>query len=101
MQHAGHGLAGRLGIAVGDRDRMVLVQAEDDARIFIAEVVNDAVVESPVARPWVEADERNAKTAQHLRGDIAAPSDFVIGLPFNSVEFHFFTSALTPSERPK
>jgi len=35
-QHAAHGLAGRLGIAVRDRDRVVLMQAQQDAGIFIA-----------------------------------------------------------------
>ena len=83
VQDAGHRLAGRLGIAVRDRDRMIFVQAENDAGILVAEMVNQAVVKSAIARPWVEADKRNIKAAQHLRGDVAAPGNLVVGFSFN------------------
>jgi hypothetical protein len=44
VQDASHGLAGRLGITVRDRNRMVLVKAEQDARPLVAEMIDDAVV---------------------------------------------------------
>ena len=50
VQDASHRLAGRLGIAVRDRDRMIFVQAEDDAGILVAEMVNQAVVKPAIAR---------------------------------------------------
>ncbi len=84
VQHASHRLAGRLGIAVRDRHRMVLVQAHDDPRPLVAEMIDQAVVQTTVARAWVEADIRDAQPAEHLRGDIAAPSDLVVRLSFNS-----------------
>ena len=44
VQYASHGLAGRLGVAMCDRDRMIFVQAQQNARLFIAEMVDEAVV---------------------------------------------------------
>ncbi len=57
--------------------------------ILVAEMVDQAVVEPAIARAWVEADKGNAKAAQHLRGDVAAPGDLVVGLSFNSIQLHF------------
>ena len=88
VQHAGHRLAGRLGIAVRDRDRMVLVQAQDDAGILVAEMIDEAVVKAAIARAGVEADIRDAETPQHLRRDIAAPGHAAVGFSFQSVETH-------------
>ena len=88
MQHAGHRLAGRLGVAVRDRDRMVLVQAEDDAGILVAEMIDQAVVKAAIARAGIEADIADAETPQHLRGDIAAPGHAAVGVSFQSVETH-------------
>ncbi len=91
VQDARHRLAGRLGVAMRDRDGMIFVQAENDAGILVAEMVNQAVVKSAIARPWVEADKGDVKTAQHLRGDVTAPSDLVVGLSFNPIQLHFFS----------
>ena len=52
----GHRLAGHLGIAVRDRDRILLVQAEQHLRRLIAEVVDEAVVQSAEARAGIERD---------------------------------------------
>ena len=88
VQHAGHRLAGRLGVAVGDRHRMVLVQAQDDAGILVAEMIDQAVVKPAIARAGVEADILDAETPQHLRRDIAAPGHAAVGVSFQSVETH-------------
>jgi hypothetical protein len=92
VQDARHRLAGRLGVAVCDRDRMIFVQANNDAGILVAEVVNQAIVKSAITRPRVEADERNIETPQHLRGDVASPSDLVVGLAFDLVQLHWLYS---------
>ncbi len=88
VQHATHGLAGRLGIAVRDRDRMVLMQAQQDAGIFIAQMIDQAVMQPAIARARVEAEIADAAAAQHLRRDVAAPGDLVVGLSFRLVQQH-------------
>src|SRR5713226_3433641 len=67
---------------------MVLVQAQQDARLLVAEMVDDAVVQSTIARAGVEADIGNAKSAEHLGRNVAAPGDLFVGLSFNSVQLH-------------
>jgi hypothetical protein len=94
VQYAGHRLASCLGVTVRDRDRVILVQAYDDARSLVAEMIDQAVVQSAIARAGVEADIGDAEPAQHLRGDVAAPGDFVVGFPFNSIQVH-----LSPREQ--
>ena len=67
---------------------MVLVQAQDDAGILVAEMIDQAVVKPAIARAGVEADILDAETPQHLRGDIAAPGHAAVGVSFQSVETH-------------
>jgi len=86
VQHAAHGLAGRLGVAVRDRDRVVLVQAQEDAGLLVAEMIDDAVVQPAIARARIEADVADAAAAQHLRRDIAAPGHLVVGLSLDLVQ---------------
>ena len=88
VQYASHGLAGGLGVAVRNGDRMIFVQAEQNARPFIAEMVDEAVVQSAIARAGVEADIGNAQAAEHLRRDVAAPSDRLVGFSLNSIQLH-------------
>ncbi len=88
VQHAGHRLAGGLGVAVRDRDRMVLVQAEQNAGLRVAEMVDQAVVQPAIARARVEADIGDAGAAQHLRGDVAAPGHLAVGLTRGLVDLH-------------
>ena len=94
VQDAGHRLAGRLGITMRDRNRMVLMQADNDARILVPQMVDQTIVKPPIARPWVEADKWNSKPAQHLGGDIAAPSHLIVRLSYNLVQVHFLTFSL-------
>ena len=67
---------------------MVLVQAQDDAGIFVAEMIDQAVVKAAIARAGVEADILDTETPQHLRRDIAAPGHAGVGVSFQSVETH-------------
>ena len=66
---------GHLRVAMGDRDRVLLVQADEQLRITVAVVVHQAVVQSPVARAGDERDVPQVETAQQLRQRIAAPLD--------------------------
>src|SRR5262245_9416378 len=70
---------------------MVLVQAQQDARALVAEMVDDAVVQTAVARAGVEADIGHAKAAEHLGRDVAAPGDVLVRPSINSVELHLAT----------
>jgi hypothetical protein len=56
MQHHAHHAARGLGVAVRDRDRRLLVQAEQHLRLRVAEVVDDAVVQAAVARAGVQRE---------------------------------------------
>src|SRR5580658_2453491 len=67
---------------------MVLVQAQDNAGILVAEMIDQAVVKTAIARAGVEADILDAETPQHLRRDIAAPGHAGVGVSFQSVETH-------------
>src|SRR6185436_797289 len=64
---------------------------------FIAEMVDEAVVQSPIARAGVEADIGNAQAAEHLRRDVAAPSDRLVGFSLNSIQLH----RSPPCSKPK
>jgi hypothetical protein len=75
VQNHTHHAARGLGVTVRDGDRGFLVQAEQHLWPLIAEVIDDAVVEAPVARAGVEREIRNVERAQH-RGDRIASPDF-------------------------
>ena len=72
MHGDGHRSARYLGVAVRDRYRMLLVQAQQHLRVVVAEVVDEAVVQAAEACTGVERDVRNAKRAQRLGNDVAA-----------------------------
>ena len=72
MHRGAHRLAGDLGIAVRDRDRGLLVQAEQHLRRGVADVVDEAVVQAAIARAGIERDVGNVEVAQHLGDDVAA-----------------------------
>jgi len=67
-----HRLAGDLGIAVGDRDRAFLVQAEQHLRPLIAEIIDEAVVQPAIAGPRIEGDIGDVSCAQRIGHNIAA-----------------------------
>ena len=55
MHGGDHGLAGDLGVALGDGDGGFLMQAEQHLRLRIAEIIDDRVVQAAIARPGVSA----------------------------------------------
>ena len=57
-----------------DGDGAFLVQTEQHLRLFIAEVIDDAVVEAAIAGAWIERDVGHAGGAQGVGRDIAAES---------------------------
>src|ERR1700686_4232074 len=72
---------------------MVLMQAQQDAGIFIAQMIDQAVMQPAVARARVEAEIADAATAQHLGRDVAAPSDLVVGFSFRLIQQHLLPSS--------
>src|SRR2546423_9378276 len=88
VQHAGHRLAGRLGVTMRNRERVILVQADDDAGVDVAEMIDQTVVEPAIARAGVEADIGDAEPAQHLRRDVAAPGYPVVRFSFDFIQVH-------------
>ena len=72
MHRGGHRLAGHLGIAMCDRHRMFLVQAQQHLRRAVAEVVHQAVVQAAIAGAGIQRDVRNLQRAQRLRHHVAA-----------------------------
>ena len=63
MHRRDHGFAGHFGIAVGDGDGGLLVQAKQHLRLGIAEIIDNAVVQSAVARARRERDIGNIERA--------------------------------------
>ena len=68
-----HRAAGRLGIAVRDRDRVLLVQTQQHLRVAVAEQVDEAVVQPAIGGAGVQRDIGQVKFAQHQRDRVAAP----------------------------
>ncbi len=73
MDDRAHQLAGGARIAMGERDRGLLVQAKQHLRPLVAEVVDDAVVKAAIARARVQRQIRDVQRAQHRRDAVAAP----------------------------
>jgi hypothetical protein len=66
MHRCRHRLAGDLGVAVSDRDRRFLVKAQQHLRRGIADMVDQAVMETAIAGAGIECDIGNVEVAQHL-----------------------------------
>ena len=72
MHRGRHRAAGDLGVAVRDRDRALLVQAQQHLRLLVAEEIDDAVVQPAIARAGIERNVGNIERAQRLGDDVAA-----------------------------
>src|SRR5690349_16371995 len=55
-----------------NRNRVFFMQAEQHLWLHIAEIIDQAVVQSPITRAWIQRDERNLQCAERFRDDIAA-----------------------------
>ena len=87
----GHRPPGHLGVAVRDRDRVLLVQADEHPRIAVAAVVHQAVVQPAVARAGDERDVAQVEAAEEFGQRVAAPLDRDIAVgAFGS--FGFFSA---------
>ena len=67
-----HGAAGDFGKTVRDRDRGLLVQAEQHLRRRIAEIVDQAVVQAAVGGAGIERDVGDVEVAQGLGHHVGA-----------------------------
>ena len=96
MEHAGHRLAGCLGVAVGNADRMVFMQAQQHGGIDIAEMVDHRIMQAAIARARIEAHIAKAETAQHLGCHVTAEANLLVNFPLGAVRMHvsFSLSAL-------
>ena len=73
MHRGRHGLLCDLAVPVGDRDCVFFMQADNHLRIAVAEIINDAVVESAIARAGHQGDILEVEPSGHFGNDIAAP----------------------------
>ena len=80
MKRRGHHPAGCFPVALRDRDRGLVVQTEDHLRRAVAEIVDDAVVQAPVARAGIECDVGQVEVAQHRGDGIAAVNKIARGV---------------------
>ena len=55
-----------------DRDRGFLVQAQKHLRPFVAEIIDERVMQAAIARARIERDVRDIERAQSVRNDVAA-----------------------------
>ena len=60
-----------------DRDRAFLVQAEQHLRPFVAEIIDEAVVQPAIAGPRIEGDIGDVGRAQRIGHDVAAEASGV------------------------
>ena len=65
---------GHLGVAVRERHRVLLVQADEHLRVPVAVVVDQAVVQPAIARAGNQRHVRQAEAAQQAGERVAAPS---------------------------
>ncbi len=70
-----HRLSGRLGVAVRDLHRDLLVLAEQDRRL-IAAVIDQRVVQAAIARPRIERDEGKVVVLDEVDDDVGLPGFF-------------------------
>ncbi len=73
VQRYGHRFLGDFAIAVGDRHGVLLVQADNHLRIAVAEIVDDAVVKTPVARARHQGDVFQVDPAGDFSDHVATP----------------------------
>ena len=92
MQRDGHRPVGDLGIAVGDGDAVFLVQADNHLRFGIAEIIDDAVVETAETGARHQCNIIDADGPYGFGDGIAAPAELRITNAVRTVNFcrHFF-----------
>ena len=73
MQRYRHRPVGRAAIAVGDRHGMLLVQAEHDLRVAVAEIVDDGILQAAEARARHHGDVGQVERPHRRGHDVAAP----------------------------
>ena len=73
VEDRAHHAAARLGVAVGDGDGALLVDARQHLRRLVAEVVHQAVVQPAEARARHQRDVRHLEPVQHAGDRVAAP----------------------------
>ena len=56
MKDATHRFVSRLGVALGDMHRVVFVQAEEQLRISVTKIIDNAVMEPAIARAWIHGE---------------------------------------------
>ena len=79
MHRNRHGLLRDLGIAVRDRDGVLLVKAHQHFGIAIAEIVDETVVEAAIRRAGNQRDITKIQLAQHFGHGVRTPSKTGIG----------------------
>ena len=88
MDDGRHRLVRGFRIAVRNAHRMVFMQAQQHARIGIAEMVDDGIVQAAIAGAGVEAHIFKPEPAQHLRRHVRAPRHFKVRRAFWFVDIH-------------
>jgi hypothetical protein len=78
VQSDRHRSAGDLGVRVRNRHRVLLVQAEDDPRVAVSEVIDDAVVQATKARARIEGDVLDVKGPNRARDLVATPGRYAV-----------------------
>ncbi len=73
VQRHRHRLLGRPAVALGDRDCVLFVQADDHLGISVAEIIDDAVVKAAIAGAGHERDIFKTELAGDFGYDVAAP----------------------------
>ena len=89
VQRHGHRLLGHLAVTVGDRDRVLFVQANDHLGITVAEIIDDAVVKAAIAGAGHERDIFEVEPARDFGDDVAAPLHLRFAQIFRLIDLGF------------
>ena len=73
VHHRAHHGAADFGIALCQRDGHLLVQAQQHLRMFVAQVIDQAVVQAAVTRPRIQGQIGQSQTSQALGNRVTSP----------------------------
>jgi hypothetical protein len=100
MHDGKHRLARDLRIALSDRDRVLLVQAQQHLRVLVAEIVDDAVVQAAIACARDERGVFEIQRAQYGGDGVAAPTHVGHLRRFGSRRSHSGSLPASPAGLP-
>ena len=88
MQSNRHRLSTRLRVALGDSDRVLLVETHQHLWLVVPKMVDHTVMKTTIARPGVQSDVINSEATKHLSSYVTAIPNPVVDIfwPINLIQ---------------